>query len=67
MHSEEDDVFLRQQISLNIGALNRLSQVWESARAAKEQIRSVAQEISQSRRQEEDEIRSGLWSEILGE
>jgi hypothetical protein len=67
IHAGQDDSLLRQQISLNIGALNRLSQVWQSARVAKEQVRSVAKEISQARRQEEDEIRLGFWSEILGE
>jgi len=40
-----DDDDLRQQIRLNIGALNTLSEVWKSASMASGQVKGVAQDI----------------------
>ncbi|KAK3375265.1 hypothetical protein B0H63DRAFT_273581 [Podospora didyma] len=40
---DEDD--LRQQIRLNIGALDKLSRVWKAANTAWGQVRAVAQDI----------------------
>ena len=40
-----DDDDLRQQIRLNIGALNQLSAVWKSANLASGQVKGVAQDI----------------------
>ncbi|KAI3336342.1 N-terminal binuclear Zn cluster-containing/DNA binding domain-containing protein [Xylariaceae sp. AK1471] len=45
---DEDD--LRQQIRLNIGALNKLSSVWRAAATAGSQVKGVAQEIYRSRK-----------------
>ncbi|KAI0480153.1 hypothetical protein GGR56DRAFT_255912 [Xylariaceae sp. FL0804] len=45
---DEDD--LRQQIRLNIGALNRLSGVWKAAANASGQVKGVAQEIYRSKK-----------------
>ncbi|KAI1488773.1 N-terminal binuclear Zn cluster-containing/DNA binding domain-containing protein [Biscogniauxia mediterranea] len=42
VHDEDD---LRQQIRLNIGALNKLSGVWKAAANASAQVKGVAQEI----------------------
>ncbi|KAI1267207.1 hypothetical protein F5Y18DRAFT_425051 [Xylariaceae sp. FL1019] len=45
---DEDD--LRQQVRLNIGALNKLSSVWKAAENAGAQVKGVAQEIYRSRK-----------------
>ncbi|KAI4864246.1 hypothetical protein F4820DRAFT_449204 [Hypoxylon rubiginosum] len=45
---DEDD--LRQQIRLNIGALNKLSGVWKAASNASGQVRGVAQEIYRAKK-----------------
>ncbi|OTB04997.1 hypothetical protein M426DRAFT_57731 [Hypoxylon sp. CI-4A] len=45
---DEDD--LRQQIRLNIGALNKLSNVWKAANNASGQVKGVAQEIYRAKR-----------------
>ncbi|KAH0524486.1 hypothetical protein TsFJ059_006990 [Trichoderma semiorbis] len=42
---QHDDDDLRQQIRLNIGALNELSAVWGAAERARGQVKGVAQEI----------------------
>ncbi|KAM0454059.1 hypothetical protein ACHAPV_005763 [Trichoderma viride] len=42
---QHDDDDLRQQIRLNIGALNELSAVWGAADRARGQVKGVAQEI----------------------
>ncbi|KAL7906349.1 N-terminal binuclear Zn cluster-containing/DNA binding domain-containing protein [Trichoderma velutinum] len=42
---QHDDDDLRQQIRLNIGALNELSNVWGAAERARGQVKGVAQEI----------------------
>ncbi|PTB62541.1 N-terminal binuclear Zn cluster-containing/DNA binding domain-containing protein [Trichoderma citrinoviride] len=42
---QHDDDDLRQQIRLNIGALNELSNVWGAADRARGQVKGVAQEI----------------------
>ncbi|KAI1815976.1 N-terminal binuclear Zn cluster-containing/DNA binding domain-containing protein [Poronia punctata] len=47
IHDEDD---LRQQIRLNIGALNKLSGVWRAASTAGSQVKGVAQEIYRSRK-----------------
>lgn len=48
-----DDDDLRQQIRLNIGALNRLSEVWGAAARARGQVKGVAQEIYQVKKQQQ--------------
>ncbi|KAK5988980.1 C6 finger domain transcription factor iacK [Cladobotryum mycophilum] len=48
-----DDDDLRQQISLNIGALNSLSRVWGAAGRARGQVKGVAQEIYQIKKQQQ--------------
>ncbi|KAK1987216.1 hypothetical protein LZ30DRAFT_580420 [Colletotrichum cereale] len=45
-----DDDELRQQIRLNIGALNELSAVWRAAGRASAQVRAVAQDIYRSKK-----------------
>lgn len=45
-----DDDELRQQIQLNVGALNKLSGVWRAAATAGSQVKGVAQEIYRSRK-----------------
>ncbi|KAK2011103.1 hypothetical protein LZ32DRAFT_606850 [Colletotrichum eremochloae] len=45
-----DDDELRQQIRLNIGALNKLSTVWKAAERASGQVRAVAQDIYRSKK-----------------
>lgn len=47
IHDEDD---LRQQIRLNIGALNKLSNVWKAASNASGQVKGVAQEIYRAKR-----------------
>lgn len=47
-HDEDD---LRQQIRLNIGALNRLAGVWRAADTARGQVKGVAQEIYRNKKQ----------------
>ena len=46
----QDDDDLRQQIRLNIGALNRLSSVWKAAGRASGQVKGVAQEIYRAKK-----------------
>ncbi|KAI0128674.1 hypothetical protein BJ170DRAFT_340824 [Xylariales sp. AK1849] len=46
----QDDDDLRQQIRLNIGALNKLSAVWSAAANASGQVKGVAQEIYRSKK-----------------
>ena len=50
--ADEDD--LRQQIRLNIGALNKLSSVWKAAQRASGQVKSVAQEIYRAKKAQQD-------------
>jgi hypothetical protein len=47
-----DDDDLRQQIRLNIGALNHLSEVWVAADRARGQVKAVAQEIYTVKKQQ---------------
>ncbi|KAI0006899.1 hypothetical protein F4779DRAFT_594561 [Xylariaceae sp. FL0662B] len=47
IHDEDD---LRQQIRLNIGALNKLSDVWKAAANASGQVKGVAQEIYRAKK-----------------
>ncbi|KAK6208150.1 hypothetical protein LQW54_007058 [Pestalotiopsis sp. IQ-011] len=46
----QNDDDLRQQIRLNIGALNKLSSVWSAASRASGQVKGVAQEIYRSKK-----------------
>lgn len=48
-----DDTDLREQIRLNVGALNHLSSVWRAASTACGQVRSVAQEIYRVKKQQQ--------------
>lgn len=48
-----DDDDLRQQIRLNIGALNLLSQVWPSANRTGREVKGVAQEIYRLKKQQQ--------------
>ncbi|KAI1293090.1 hypothetical protein F5Y03DRAFT_14422 [Xylaria venustula] len=50
----EDEEDLRQQIRLNIGALNKLSSVWRAAETAGGQVKGVAQEIYRSRKAQQN-------------
>jgi len=54
---DEDD--LRQQIRLNIGALNKLSEVWKSAGNASAQVRGVAQDIYRAKKAQQ--INPAFW------
>lgn len=48
-----DDDDLRQQIRLNIGALGQLSSVWSAAERARNQVRAVARDIYQLKKQQQ--------------
>lgn len=48
-----DDDDLRQQIRLNIGALSHLSSVWTAANRARSQVRAVARDIYQLKKQQQ--------------
>ncbi|KAH9903560.1 hypothetical protein F4778DRAFT_780946 [Xylariomycetidae sp. FL2044] len=47
---DEDEDDLRQQIRLNIGALNKLSGVWRAAANAASQVRGVAQDVYRAKK-----------------
>lgn len=49
-----DDDDLRQQIRLNIGALNQLSTVWAAADRARNEVRAVARDIYQLKKQQQN-------------
>ncbi|RYP63671.1 hypothetical protein DL771_009159 [Monosporascus sp. 5C6A] len=51
--ADEDD--LRQQIRLNIGALNKLSAVWKAAQTASGQVKEVAQAIYRTKKAQQQE------------
>lgn len=55
-HNDDD---LRQQVRLNIGALNRLAKVWGAADRARGQVKLVAQEIYKAKKQQR--LNSDLW------
>ncbi|RDA82886.1 hypothetical protein CP532_4352 [Ophiocordyceps camponoti-leonardi (nom. inval.)] len=55
-HNDDD---LRQQIRLNIGALNQLAGVWAAADRARGQVKAVAQEIYQAKKQQR--VNSAAW------
>ncbi|KAM4055234.1 fungal zn(2)-Cys(6) binuclear cluster domain-containing protein [Hirsutella rhossiliensis] len=55
-HNDDD---LRQQVRLNIGALNRLAEVWGAADRARGQVKLVAQEIYQAKKQQR--LNSEFW------
>lgn len=50
-----DNDGLKQQIRLNIGALQHLSQVWKTAETAYGQVKSVARDVFRARRQQQQE------------
>lgn len=54
-----DDDDLRQQVRLNIGALNRLAEVWGAADRARGQVKAVAQEIYKAKKQQR--LNSDFW------
>ncbi|TEA15437.1 hypothetical protein C8034_v002478 [Colletotrichum sidae] len=54
-----DDDELRQQIRLNIGALNKLSGVWKAAATAAGQVKNVAQEIYRTKKA--SQINPSYW------
>lgn len=56
IHDEED---LRQQIRLNIGALNKISAVWKAASTACGQVKGVAQEIYRAKKAQQ--INPAFW------
>ncbi|CAK7273944.1 hypothetical protein SEPCBS119000_005917 [Sporothrix epigloea] len=55
----QDEGDLRQQIRLNIGALNRLSEVWKAANTASGQVKGVAQEIYRAKKAQQ--INPAFW------
>ena len=55
----EDEDDLRQQIRLNIGALNKLSEVWKAANTASGQVKGVAQEIYREKKTQQ--ITPAFW------
>ncbi|KAK5663983.1 hypothetical protein OQA88_195 [Cercophora sp. LCS_1] len=55
----DDEEDLRQQIRLNIGALNKLSKVWKAANTAWGQVKGVAQEIY--REKKAHQISPAFW------
>ncbi|KAK6866269.1 hypothetical protein PG995_002797 [Apiospora arundinis] len=55
----QNDEDLRQQIRLNIGALNKLSSVWKAAGRASGQVKGVAQEIYRAKKAQQDN--ASLW------
>ncbi|KAK4239844.1 hypothetical protein C8A03DRAFT_42547 [Achaetomium macrosporum] len=55
----DDEDHLRQQIRLNIGALNKLSKVWKAADTAWGQVRGVAQEIYREKKAQQ--ISPAFW------
>jgi hypothetical protein len=55
----QDDEDLRQQIRLNIGALNKLSEVWKSANTASGQVKGVAQEIYRAKK--DQQVNPAYW------
>ncbi|KAL2129911.1 hypothetical protein VTI74DRAFT_7154 [Chaetomium olivicolor] len=55
----DDEDHLRQQIRLNIGALNKLSKVWKAAETAWGQVKGVAQEIYREKKAQQ--ISPAFW------
>ncbi len=55
----QDEEDLRQQIRLNIGALNKLSDVWRAAATASGQVRGVAQDIYRAKKAQQ--INPAFW------
>jgi len=55
----EDEDHLRQQVRLNIGALNKLSRVWKAADTAWGQVKGVAQEIYREKKAQQ--ISPAFW------
>ena len=55
----QDEEDLRQQIRLNIGALNKLSEVWKSAGIASKQVKGVAQDIYKAKKTQQ--INPAFW------
>lgn len=55
----QDEEDLRQQVRLNIGALNKLSEVWKSATNASKQVKAVAQDIYKAKKAQQ--INPAFW------
>ncbi|ERT01997.1 hypothetical protein HMPREF1624_00292 [Sporothrix schenckii ATCC 58251] len=55
----QDEEDLRDQIRLNIGALNKLSDVWKAANTASGQVKGVAQEIYRAKKAQQ--INPAFW------
>ncbi|KAK3295613.1 uncharacterized protein B0H64DRAFT_417276 [Chaetomium fimeti] len=55
----DDEDHLRQQIRLNIGALNKISKVWKAADTAWGQVKGVAQEIYREKKAQQ--ISPAFW------
>jgi hypothetical protein len=55
----DDEDHLRQQIRLNIGALNKLSKIWKAADTAWGQVKGVAQEIYREKKAQQ--ISPAFW------
>lgn len=55
----DDEDHLRQQIRLNIGALNKLSKVWKAADTAWGQVKGVAQDIYREKKAQQ--ISPAFW------
>jgi len=55
----QDEEDLRQQIRLNIGALNRLSEIWNAAKTASSQVKGVAQDIYRAKKAQQ--INPTFW------
>ncbi len=53
LHFLPDEEDLREQIRLNIGALNKLSRVWKAAGTASGQVKGVAQDIYRAKKAEQ--------------
>lgn len=60
-----DDDELRQQLRLNIGALNELSGVWRAAGTAGGQVKGVAQEIYRAKKA--SQISPAYWAGYTSE
>jgi hypothetical protein len=55
----QDEEDLRQQIRLNIGALNKISEVWKAATMASGQVKGVAQDIYRAKKAQQ--ISPAFW------
>lgn len=65
VQDDSEEYLLRQRVRLGIGALGELSRVWQSAEAAKGQVRGVAREIHIAKK--ERQAVSDLWDGFVAE